>query len=65
MPEAAHPASRIAPLILGAMLGLALIWGLSIPITKLALETMPPMTLTALRFGIAVPALFLLAFGRA
>jgi hypothetical protein len=38
---------------------LALIRGLSIPITKFAQETLPPMTLTAQRIGIAVPALFL------
>ena len=43
------------------MLALAVIWGLSIPITKLGLETLLPLTLTALRFAIAVP--LLLAFG--
>ena len=48
----------------GFMLLLALIWGLSIPITKLGLETMPPVTLTALRFGIAVVPLLLMTFGR-
>jgi drug/metabolite transporter (DMT)-like permease len=45
---------------LAAMLLLALIWGLSIPVTKLGLQTLPPLTLTALRFAIAVP--FLLPF---
>lgn len=40
---------------------LALMWGLSIPITKVGLETIPPLTLTALRFLVAVPLLFLLA----
>lgn len=40
---------------------LAAIWGLSIPFTKLGLETLPPMTLTALRFATALPPLFLLS----
>lgn len=43
------------------ILVLAVIWGLSIPVTKLGLETLPPMTLTALRFGAALPPLFLLS----
>lgn len=46
----------------GAILVLALIWGLSIPLTKLGLESLPPLTLTALRFATALPPLFLLAF---
>src|SRR5690349_7849672 len=43
-----------------AMLLLALMWGLSIPITKIGLQTIPPLTLTAMRFLLAVP--FLLPF---
>ncbi len=43
------------------MLLLAVMWGLSIPITKVGLETIPPLTLTALRFLVAVPLLFLMA----
>lgn len=46
------------------MLLLAMVWGLSIPATKLGLQDLPPLTLTALRFGVAVPFLFLLAFRR-
>ena len=46
------------------MLVLALMWGLSIPLTKMALATIPPLTLTALRFLVAVPLLLLLAAGR-
>jgi len=57
-------APRLSALTAAAMLLLALLWGLSIPVTKLALESMPPMTLTSLRFAIAVPCLFLLALGR-
>lgn len=39
----------------GAMLLLALVWGLSIPVTKLGLGTIPPMTFTLLRYLVAVP----------
>jgi drug/metabolite transporter (DMT)-like permease len=46
------------------MLLLAGIWGLSIPITKLGLLTLPPLTLTALRFAIAVPLLLICAAGQ-
>lgn len=46
------------------MLLLALMWGLSIPVTKLGLETIPPLTLTAMRFVVAVPSLLILAGGR-
>jgi O-acetylserine/cysteine efflux transporter len=42
------------------MLALALMWGLSIPITKLGLETVPPLTLTAMRFLVAAPLLLIL-----
>lgn len=65
MPEVAGSGGlRIAPVTFGAMLCLVVVWGLSIPVTKLALDTMPPMTLTAMRFAFAVPALFLLGWGR-
>ncbi|WP_018236740.1 DMT family transporter [Ensifer sp. BR816] len=43
------------------MLLLALMWGLSIPITKLGLGCIPPMTFTALRFIVAVPLMMFLA----
>jgi drug/metabolite transporter (DMT)-like permease len=46
------------------MLFLAVMWGLSIPVTKLGLQTLPPLTLTALRFAIAVPFFLLFAMGR-
>src|SRR3546814_17929076 len=63
-PPLPHLATRLSLLSASALLLLALIWGLSIPVTKLGLVSMPPMTLTALRFAIAVPFLFLLALGR-
>lgn len=49
---------------LGAMLLLVIMWGLSIPITKLGLETVPPLTLTAMRFLVAVPLLMVLSARR-
>lgn len=57
-------AVRLSPLSIAAMLLLAVLWGLSIPITKLGLESMPPIAFTALRFTFAVPFLFLFAIGR-
>lgn len=53
-----------SPRHLGALLLLALMWGLSIPVTKLGLRDLPPLTLTALRFAFAVPLLLVLTLGR-
>lgn len=67
MSQNATIAASIRPLStrsVGAMLLLAIIWGLSIPITKLGLETIPPITLTAMRFLVAVPLFLILAAGR-
>jgi drug/metabolite transporter (DMT)-like permease len=47
-----------------AMVLLAVIWGLSIPATKLGLATVPPLTLTALRFAVAVPLLLIFLIGK-
>jgi len=44
-----------------AMFFLALVWGLSIPATKLALQDLPPMTLTAVRFLVAVPLMLIVS----
>lgn len=63
-PGLAPQAARLTARGVGAMLLLAVMFGLSIPVTKLGLETMPPLTLTALRFAVAVPALFLFMVGR-
>jgi drug/metabolite transporter (DMT)-like permease len=54
----------ISAISFAAMLLLAVIWGLSIPVTKLALFTLPPLTLTALRFLLAAPLFLLLAIGQ-
>jgi drug/metabolite transporter (DMT)-like permease len=48
--------------VAGALL-LAVLWGLSIPVTKLGLQSLPPLTLTAFRFAVAVPLLMLLVAG--
>lgn len=65
--HAAHDAEETVRFLLnaGAMLLLALIWGLSIPVTKLGLVSTPPLVLTALRFLVAVPLLCVLVVGRA
>jgi drug/metabolite transporter (DMT)-like permease len=56
LPPVAAPMRPRAPKKAGAMLLLAIMWGLSIPATKLGLQDLP--------FGVAVPFLFLLALGR-
>ena len=58
--------SRSSPSVgsFAAMLLLAVMWGVSIPITKLGLLTLPPLTLTALRFAIAVPLMFVFVVGK-
>lgn len=61
---AAAPIRPLSTKSAGAMLLLAIIWGLSVPITKLGLETIPPITLTAMRFLVAVPLLLILAARR-
>jgi drug/metabolite transporter (DMT)-like permease len=50
-----------SPISIATIFVLAGIWGLSIPLTKLGLESLPPLTLTALRFATALPPLFLLS----
>lgn len=51
--------SRLGPLLL-----LAIIWGASVPLTKLGLRDLPPFTLTALRYLCAAPLFALLLRGR-
>ncbi|WP_283806216.1 DMT family transporter [Bradyrhizobium sp. DOA1] len=46
------------------MLLLAVMWGLSIPVTKYGLQSVPPLTLTAMRFAIAVLLLFVCTIGK-
>lgn len=48
----------------GPLLVLALIWGGSVPLTKLGLRDFPPLTLTALRYVVAAPCFALLLRGR-
>jgi drug/metabolite transporter (DMT)-like permease len=58
--------SRSSPSVrsIMAMLALAVMWGLSIPITKLGLQIVPPLALTAMRFAVAVPLLFVFTVGK-
>lgn len=64
MNDASVSASVVSARSLGAALLLAVMWGLSIPITKLGLLTLPPLVLTGLRFLIAIPLMFLLVVGK-
>lgn len=61
MPQPRTLSAVLTPRSAGAMFLLALMWGLSIPITKLGLGTIPPMTFTALRFMVAVPLFMVMA----
>ena len=49
---------------MASMALLAVMWGLSIPLTKLGLQDTSPTTLTALRFAFAVPPLMAYVIGR-
>ena len=60
-PQSRTSSSPLSMKSFGAMFLLALMWGLSIPITKLGLGSIPPMTLTALRFMVAGPLMMFLA----
>jgi len=59
-PDAARRNAPASPGNIGAMLLLAAIRGFSIPMTRFGLMTAPPLTMTAPRFAIAAPVLFLL-----
>ena len=60
-----RPVTRtIHPKNVFLMLLLAIIWGLSIPITKISLNTVSPLQLTVLRFAIAVPPCLFLLIGK-
>jgi drug/metabolite transporter (DMT)-like permease len=55
--------NALAPLL--AMAGVNVIWGAAFPLTKPALETIPPFTFALLRFGVALAILTPLASRRA
>jgi O-acetylserine/cysteine efflux transporter len=59
---APHPEGLLRPL--AALVLLALVWGGSIPATKLGLRDVPPLTLTALRYFVAAPCFLWLLRGR-
>ncbi len=49
---------------LGPLFVLAIVWGASVPLTKLGLRDLPPLTLTALRYLVAAPFFAILLRGR-
>ncbi len=57
-----HPNSKaVPPLELGLLLLLGILWGIPYALTKIALETIPPITLTAARVSLAAAALWIAA----
>jgi O-acetylserine/cysteine efflux transporter len=56
--------AKLSPKSIVMMLGLAILWGLSIPVTKIGLNSISPLGLTVLRFAIAVPPCLLLLIGQ-
>ncbi len=55
-------AARLLPLC--GLLGLSVVWGLSIPLTKLGLREFPPLLLATLRYATAAPFFALFLIGR-
>ncbi|WP_371226579.1 DMT family transporter [Roseovarius sp. 2305UL8-3] len=58
------PASQITPVAALMLLGLALVWGGSFFFAEIALQGVPPLTITLFRVGLAVPALALVIWVR-
>src|SRR5438874_12414040 len=52
---------KAAPLELGLLLLLGILWGIPYALTKIALETIPPVTLTAARVALAAVTLWIVA----
>lgn len=64
-PEIAlQPSQPLTARSMASMALLAVLWGLSIPLTKLGLQDTSPTTLTALRFAFAVPPLMVYVIER-
>jgi len=60
-PTTRRPRYTVVP-ELALLLLLAMLWGGSYPLTKLALKTIPPFTLVALRVSIAAVLLLVIAW---
>ena len=59
-----NPDSKaVPPLELGLLLLLGILWGIPYALTKIALETIPPITLTAARVSLAAVVLWIVAIG--
>ena len=52
----------IAPLEIGLLLLLGVLWGMPYALNKIALATIPPITMTAVRVALAAAALWILVF---
>ena len=59
-----HAEKRAGLGSIAALLFLAIVWGGSIPLTKLGLRDLPPLTLTALRYLAAAPCFLAFALAR-
>jgi drug/metabolite transporter (DMT)-like permease len=53
--------SSVPPLEIGLLLLLGVVWGIPYALTKIALETIPPITLTAVRVSLAAAVLWIAA----
>lgn len=62
--RSARPIDALTLRSITSMALLAVLWGVSIPLTKLGLQDTSPTTLTALRFAFAVPPLMAYVIGR-
>src|SRR5262249_1670363 len=57
-----HPDGKPVPVLeFGLLLLLGILWGIPYALTKIALETIPPITLTAARVALAAVALWIIA----
>src|SRR5712691_3887644 len=56
-----HPNGKTVPFEFGLLLLLGLLWGIPYALTKIGLETIPPITLTAARVSLAAAALWIVA----
>src|SRR5437870_8128256 len=56
-----HPNGKTVPFEFCLLLLLGILWGIPYALTKIALETIPPITLTAARVSLAAAALWIVA----
>src|SRR5437870_13852940 len=56
-----HPNGKTVPFEFGLLVLLGILWGIPYALTKIALESIPPITLTAARVSLAAGALWVIA----